>query len=178
MRFAAVLLAVATTALGYTITTPNQSAGWTNQGAQPVAWSRVSTDRQNITIVLSNPDKDLMPTPQVLAALVDGDLGNTTVNPPSAGWPSPGTGYVVSFVAEVTNLNAILAQSPSFEIELSTVVPSSTRTTPVGSQTTGVSGSTPTDDTVSPNNGNGALSRFGVPVGLVALAGVVPALFA
>jgi hypothetical protein len=35
MRFAAVLLAVATTALGYTITTPNQSAGWTNQGAQP-----------------------------------------------------------------------------------------------------------------------------------------------
>lgn len=69
-----------------------------------------------------------MPTPQVLAALVEGSLGNTTVNPPSAGWPSPGTGYVLNFVAEVTNLNAILAQSPPFEIELSTVVPTSTRT--------------------------------------------------
>jgi hypothetical protein len=69
-----------------------------------------------------------MPTPQVLAALVDGSLGNTTVNPPSAGWPSPGTGYILNFVTEVTNLNAILAQSPPFEIELSTVVPTSTRT--------------------------------------------------
>lgn len=69
-----------------------------------------------------------MPSDQVLAALVEGSLGNTTVNPPSAGWPSPGTGYVVNFVSEVTNLNQILAQSPPFEIELSTIVPSNTRT--------------------------------------------------
>jgi hypothetical protein len=178
MRFAAVLLAVATTALGYTITTPNQSAGWTNQGAQPVAWSRVASDRENITIVLTNSNAALMPTPQVLAALVDGSLGSTTVNPPSAGWPSPGTDYVLNFVSEVTNLNAILAQSPPFEIELSTVVPTNTRTgTTTNPSNTGASGSTPTDNTVPSNNGNGALSRFGAPVALVAAA-LVPALFA
>ena len=138
-----------------------------------------------------------MPTPQVLAALVDGSLGSTTVNPPSAGWPSPGTGYVLNFVSEVTNLNAILAQSPPFEIELSTVVPTNTRTcvahfsfrcksqpdfpfssgTTTNPSNTGASGSTPTDNTVPSNNGNGALSRFGAPVALVAAA-LVPALLA
>ena len=69
-----------------------------------------------------------MPSDQVLAALVDGGLGNTTLNPPSAGWPSPGPNYRLNIVANVTNLNEILAQSPPFEIELSTVVPSNTRT--------------------------------------------------
>ncbi|KAJ2916418.1 hypothetical protein MD484_g4015, partial [Candolleomyces efflorescens] len=176
MRFAAVVLACASTVLGYTVTSPNQSQGWTNQGAQRLTWTRVATDRENFTVVLTNPSTALMPAPQVLAALVDGSLGNTTLNPPSAGWPSPGTGYVLNIVAEATNLNSILAQSPPFEIELSTVVPSSTRTTASGStQTTLPNGAQATDDTVP--NKNGAMS-IAAPAALAALAGLVPALFA
>ncbi|KAJ2931708.1 hypothetical protein H1R20_g5529, partial [Candolleomyces eurysporus] len=176
MRFAAVVLACASTVLGYTLLSPNESEGWTNQGPQRMTWTRVATDRENFTVVLTNPNTALMPAPQVLAALVDGSLGNTTLNPPSAGWPSPGTGYVLRMVAEATNINSILAQSPSFEIELSTVIPSSTRTQGGSSQTgTLPNGAQPTDDTV--NNNSGAMS-MAAPVALAALAGLVPALFA
>ena len=58
-----------------------------------------------------------MPTDQVLAALVNGDLGSVAVLPPSAGWPSPGRNYRLNIVDSATNLSSILAQSPSFAIE-------------------------------------------------------------
>ncbi|KAF5333630.1 hypothetical protein D9611_002567 [Ephemerocybe angulata] len=176
MRFTAVVLACASTVLGYTILSPNQSQGWTNQGPQRATWQRVATDRENITIVLTNTNRSLMPTDQVLSALVDGNLGNMTLNPPSAGWPSPGPGYVLNFASEATNLNQILAQSPPFEIELSTVVPTNTKTT-AGNPTSASTSDkdAPTDNTIPKNGG---LSNFGVPVALAVLAGLVPAILA
>ena len=55
------------------------------------------------------------PTSQVLAALVDGSLGTTNVNPPSGGWKT-GKGFQVNLVKDAEDLNTILAQSPQFEI--------------------------------------------------------------
>ena len=53
--------------------------------------------------------------PQILAALVDGTLGKTSLNPPSGGWPT-GTNFRVNLVQDDRNINAILAQSPEFTI--------------------------------------------------------------
>lgn len=64
----------------------------------------------------------------MLAALVDGTLGNTTVNPPSGGWPTPGGGYRVNLVQDANDLNTILAQSPEFNITQPTSKSSSTTT--------------------------------------------------
>ncbi|EDR12329.1 GPI-anchored small secreted protein [Laccaria bicolor S238N-H82] len=122
------LLSAAASTLAYSVTSPNGSQGWTNQGAQPLAWQRVNTDRLNFTAVLTNQNRQLLPTDQVLAALVDGTLGNTTVNPPSGGWPTPGGGYRVNLVQDANDLNTILAQSPEFNITQPTSKSSSTAT--------------------------------------------------
>jgi len=53
--------------------------------------------------------------PQILAALVDGTLGKTSLNPPSGGWPT-GANFRVNLVQDDSNLSAILAQSPEFTI--------------------------------------------------------------
>jgi hypothetical protein len=66
-----------------------------------------------------------MPFDQVLAALVDGNLGNTTLNPPSAGWPAPGPNYRLNIIDSTTN-ETVLASSPAFDIEHTTVSRSST----------------------------------------------------
>lgn len=60
---------------------------------------------------------------QVLAALVDGDLGTIIANPPSGGWPV-GSGFRVNLVQDPQSLTTILAQSAEFNI--STVNGSST----------------------------------------------------
>ncbi|KIK04653.1 hypothetical protein K443DRAFT_675671 [Laccaria amethystina LaAM-08-1] len=122
------LLSVAASALAYSVTSPNGSQGWTNQGAQFLSWTRVNTDRLNFTAVLTNQNRALLPTDQVLAALVDGTLPNTTVNPPSGGWPTPGGGYRVNLVQDATDLNTILAQSPEFNITQPNSTSSSTAT--------------------------------------------------
>jgi hypothetical protein len=50
----------------------------------------------------------------MLAALVDGTLLNTTVNPPGEGWPT-GKGFQVNLLASDSN-STILAQSNQFTI--------------------------------------------------------------
>ncbi|EMD40904.1 hypothetical protein CERSUDRAFT_91657 [Gelatoporia subvermispora B] len=115
MRSFAVALALAASAYAYTVTSPTNSTGWTTSGPNVVSWTKVSTDPQNFTIVLSN-QASFPPTTQVLDALVDGSLGNTTVNPPSGGWKA-GSGYQVNLVQDAQNLNAILAQSNQFTIK-------------------------------------------------------------
>ena len=65
-------------------------------------------------------------TPQVLAALVDGTLERTSLNPPSGGWPT-GSHFRVNFVQDPNNLNTIYAQSGEFNISSSTST-STTRT--------------------------------------------------
>ncbi|KIM46359.1 hypothetical protein M413DRAFT_64832 [Hebeloma cylindrosporum] len=114
MRAVALVLALISSAFAYTVLTPNGSQGWTNQGGQPLTWQRVDTDRLNFTVLLTN-QKVTGFEPQILAALVDGSLGNTSLNAPSGGWPT-GTNFRVNLVQDDRNLNTILAQSPEFSI--------------------------------------------------------------
>jgi len=58
-----------------------------------------------------------MPFDQILLALTNGDLGNTTLQPPSAGWPTPGSDYRLLIVDSVTNQTGVLARSQAFDIE-------------------------------------------------------------
>lgn len=67
----------------------------------------------------------------MLAALVDGSLGNTTVNPPSGGWKT-GQGFQVNFVQDTEHTNTILAQSGKFDIKAATSSVSSTATAGTG----------------------------------------------
>ena len=54
MRSAFALLAFAASALAYTVTEPDAATGWTTSGPNVVAWTKVSTDAANFTIVLDN----------------------------------------------------------------------------------------------------------------------------
>jgi cobalamin biosynthesis Mg chelatase CobN len=115
MRTTAVLIACATSALAYSVTVPNASQGWTNSGSQTVSWQKVSTDRDNFTIVLTNQDRSVLSLDQTLASLVDGNLGTQQVNPPGGGWIVGGT-YRVNLVQDSQSLNSILAQSQEFNV--------------------------------------------------------------
>ncbi|KIK67932.1 hypothetical protein GYMLUDRAFT_68943 [Collybiopsis luxurians FD-317 M1] len=142
MRSAAALcLAFAASACAYTVISPNSAQGWVNSGAQPLTWQRVDTDPLNFTAVLVNVNDSS--ESQVLAAQVDGTLGNTTLNPPSGGWPSPGGGYRVNLVVNTTQLNSILAQSPIFNITESNTTSSSTSSTPAATAGTATVPTTP-----------------------------------
>ncbi|CDO68142.1 hypothetical protein BN946_scf185003.g14 [Trametes cinnabarina] len=135
MRAVAVLLALASSAFAFTVTEPTNSTGWTTSGPNVVAWTSVSTDRANFTIVLDN--QSVSPeSSQVLAALVDAKLGKVTVNPPSGGWKA-GTGFRVNLVQDAENLSAILAQSDIFTISSSTSSTFSSSTSGLASGTTG-----------------------------------------
>jgi hypothetical protein len=54
-------------------------------------------------------------TAQVLAALVDGTLGKSNMNPPSGGWPT-GAHFRVNLVKDTNSLSSIYAQSVEFSI--------------------------------------------------------------
>ncbi|OSC99009.1 hypothetical protein PYCCODRAFT_1480250 [Trametes coccinea BRFM310] len=192
MRAVAVLLALASSAFAFTVTEPTNSTGWTTSGPNVVAWTAVSTDRANFTIVLDN--QSVFPeTKQVLAALVDTSLGKITVNPPSGGWKA-GSGFRVNLVQDAENLNSLLAQSDMFTISSSTsstfssatsgsvsasagsgtlTVPASSGTGSSGSSVS--SGSTdstgalnPTSSDTSTTPTNGAATSMGKQAGLFA----------
>jgi len=61
-NFAALFLVFSASALAYQITSPSGTKGWTNSGAQPLAWQRVDTDPLNFTAVLTNEVKQAVPT--------------------------------------------------------------------------------------------------------------------
>ncbi|KAF8897731.1 hypothetical protein BD779DRAFT_398444 [Infundibulicybe gibba] len=198
--FTAVFLSFAASTWAYQVLTPNQSSGWTNSGPQPLTWERVNTDRDNFTVVLTNMDRAAMPNgDQVLAAQVVGSTLKTTLNPPSAGWPTGG-GFRVNLVASPTELSTILAQSPQFNITPptgssslvyillnnhfltpydSSVRPSSTiantganaNTGSSNTNTASNSGTTDTTDGTAPPTGAGFAN--GVQVGLVSVATLV-----
>ncbi|KAL4265040.1 hypothetical protein AB1N83_000296 [Pleurotus pulmonarius] len=101
---------------------------------QLATWTRVDTDPLNFTAVLTNEDRSVMPqNNQILAALVDGTLGQIRLNPPNGGWPT-GKAFRLNFCRDSQSLEAILAQSNQFDIGQTTSVPLSTprsTTTPV-----------------------------------------------
>ncbi len=136
-------LALATFSLAYQVTSPGNSQGWTTEGSQLATWTRVDTDPLNFTAVLTNEvrsleiifptlvltvakDRSVMPqNNQILAALVDGTLGQIRLNPPNGGWPT-GKAFRLNFCRDSQSLEAILAQSNQFDIGQTTSVPLST----------------------------------------------------
>ncbi|KAH9071572.1 Ser-Thr-rich glycosyl-phosphatidyl-inositol-anchored membrane family-domain-containing protein [Lactarius deliciosus] len=157
MQFFFTLLSFVALASAYQVTSPGGSSGWTIAGPNVVTWQRVSTDPLNFTIVLSNQAR----TPsyqQVLAALIDGNLGKFTVSPPSTGFPT-GTGFQVNLVKDSENLSTIYAQSQQFAIVQATTTTSSslTATTPF---TTRVATNTDTNTDLNPT---GSLTNTTAP---------------
>jgi len=188
MRAFAAVLAFAASALAYSVSEPNNATGWSTEGQNTVTWTKVSTDRSNFTIVLSN-QASYPPYQQVLAALVNGDDGTTQVNPPSTGWPQ-GTGFQVNIVEDAQHLNSILAQSEQFSIlppKSSSASASTTgltisntlSTRPTASATSPSNGNlnpTTSDTSTSPTGTNAASPAMGVQAaffGVVALVGAV-----
>ncbi|KAL1707590.1 hypothetical protein EV121DRAFT_277960 [Schizophyllum commune] len=156
MYAATILLALAAAVSAITITEPNSSQGWTNNGGQTVKWQAVDTDPSSFTILLTNTDRSVMPdNNQMLAAEVDSSLGETTVNAPSGGWPTGGS-FRVNFVKNTTELNTILAQSDEFDIkeDTSSSSSSSSSASSTGSKTAATSAGTATvPPTASEHNG-------------------------
>ncbi|KAF8076591.1 GPI-anchored small secreted protein [Lyophyllum atratum] len=178
MRFSAALcLSFVAAALAYQITEPSTAKGWSDTGAQTIAWTRNSNDPSNFTVVLDNGSGN-----QVLAAQVDGNLNTITVNPPSGGWPTAGS-FRVIFAQDPENLSTVLAQSSDFDIKAPTTsgtthtstVPTIGTTANVPSKTAVIPATTtaiaPSSTTgVGDNNGpeqNAAISTFSVPSSLV-----------
>jgi len=174
MRAVFALLAFASCALAYQVLTPNKSQGWTNSGAQTATWQKVNTDKQNFTVVLDNQNITGF-SPQVLAALVDGDSGKTSLNPANGGWPT-GSGFRLNFVQDEDSLSTIYAQSEQFDIKESTSTSSKSSSTPTkasnsATAATSSDNSTPTDvQNVPPNSGSAANS---VHTGVLALFAVM-----
>ncbi|KAJ4001838.1 GPI-anchored small secreted protein [Lentinula boryana] len=191
MRSAAALtLAFAASAFAYSVTFPTDTEGWTNSGAQVLSWSRVDTDPLNFTAVLVNNDASILSDPQILAAQVDGTLGNTTLNPPSGGWPAPDGGFRVNLVQNTTELNSILAQSLTFNITAANTTSSSASSsgtvaasgTTAGVTTTGAA-ATSTDSsaassTSSTSFSNGAVTFGSAQTGVFGVLALVGALLA
>ncbi|KAF7352617.1 hypothetical protein MVEN_01227300 [Mycena venus] len=154
----AIVAAFVASVSAITITSPNPSQGWTNDGGQLIKWESVSTDPKNFTIILVNDDTTTTPVPQQLAALVNTADGQTTVNPPSEGWPAPGTKYRVKFVQDAEHLNTQLVESDEFAIKAAPV-PSGSSTTPV--QT--LPPSTPTNTPANTDTGASASDSGAAP---------------
>ncbi|KAF9076861.1 hypothetical protein BDP27DRAFT_1312712 [Rhodocollybia butyracea] len=122
----ALCLAYVASGYAYSVSSPNAAQGWTNSGPQLLVWTRVDTDPLNFTAVLVNDGSTI--SPQILAAQVDGTLGNTTLNPPSGGWPAVGGAYRVNLIANTTD-SQILAQSNEFNITQANTTSSSSSST-------------------------------------------------
>jgi hypothetical protein len=172
--FTAVIVSFAAAAAAYRVTTPNGVQGWTTSGAQPLAWDRVSTDPLNFTAVLVN--EGITPTySQILAALVDGNLGQTALNPPSNGWPVGG-GFQVNLVQDEQSLNTILAQSPTFNITPPTSSTSGSYSPAAATYTYAAPQPTSTDISSDPVPENSAQHAMGFPAGMLSLAAGLAAL--
>jgi len=178
MRTVFAVLSLAASAFAFQVTQPNGSQGWTlNSNSNKVAWTSVSTDRANFTIVLVNQNT----TPafqQVLDALVDTNLSSIFVNLPNT--VTAGKNYQVNLVQDADDLNTILAQSPQFTVASasSSTASGASVTAPTVSSPTGNSGSVsqsapaPDQSTSALNptsNANGAVGRA-VGGGVIALS--------
>jgi hypothetical protein len=185
MRSALLVISFVASALGYTVTTPSQTQGWTNSGAQTLTWTRVDTDPTNFTALLTNQDRSVMPNNnQVLAALVDGTKLTIALNPPSGGW-IVGAGFQVNLVQDQTDTNTIYAQSTQFNITASSSSASSTTTgvttptsgnavTPITTSSTSTGTGTSTgalNPTTTPNAALSVMDANPVFVGAMALLG-------
>ncbi|KAF9052525.1 hypothetical protein BDZ89DRAFT_1153890 [Hymenopellis radicata] len=102
---AAVLLALAASAMAYSISSPNDTNGWSCKGPNKVKWDRVSTDPKK--------NRDILSKPVMVARRVNGADRTATINSPGGGWRE-GSGYRINFEDKT---DSILAQSMTFDIK-------------------------------------------------------------
>ncbi|KAJ7094579.1 GPI-anchored small secreted protein [Mycena belliarum] len=149
------------------VTSPGGTKGWTNDGSQSIAWQSVSTDPSNFTIVLTNPNRALMPNDnQILKALVSTNAGSTTVDPPAMGWPAVGGSYRVNLCKSSEDLNSILAQSMEFNITAAAVKSGASSATAATTATSPTDSGTASGDAPAPSKSNAAF-QIGAPTGFV-----------
>ncbi|KZS97617.1 hypothetical protein SISNIDRAFT_481526 [Sistotremastrum niveocremeum HHB9708] len=129
-----VVAAAALSAVAYQVTSPTAQTIWFSHSPNVVSWVRVVTDPQNFSMILVNQDPHILPSGlQGLIGFVDGVDNTSYVVPvPSNGFPV-GTGFQVNLIANASDTNFILAQSPMFNITAGTGP--STSTTGTGSVT-------------------------------------------
>ncbi|KAJ2931699.1 hypothetical protein H1R20_g5522, partial [Candolleomyces eurysporus] len=196
-----VFLSLLSAAFAFQVTRPSLTQGWTNNGPQTVSWDRVSTDATNFTILLTNTNRQLLPSDVVLASVADAVAASSVmVPPPSGGWPAAGGSYRVNLVKSATELTTIYAQSTEFNITAGPATASSPSTgtstarTGTNTATTGTTGTgaanaaggsssgtsdnaATTSDVSSPsvfnNNNNNGASAMSFSAGLFAAAGAL-----
>ncbi|KAF9028459.1 hypothetical protein BDZ89DRAFT_951334 [Hymenopellis radicata] len=112
---AAVLLALAASAMAYRMTSPNDKRGWSCKGPNTMKWERVSSDAKSFDVMLTNQDPDVMDEPMVVARGVKGADRTATVKAPKEGWPE-GEGFRLNMVRDEERQSHIYAQSMPFEI--------------------------------------------------------------
>jgi len=179
-------------ALALSVTQPTTGDIWSLSGSHTVAWTVVSSDPTNFTIVLVN--EQVNPTyTQELKALVPSSDTNTTVDPPATGWPT-GKGFQINLVADANDLNAILAQSQQFTFGTSssssssgsssktssTLVVTSTSglNTPTGTSNGFNSGSSVTSTSTTPATSNNAVGGINIQTGFIAAVALLGAALA
>ncbi|KAK7060463.1 hypothetical protein VNI00_001228 [Paramarasmius palmivorus] len=109
-----ILLAAST--LAYKVTYPAKGDLWSGFAGQTLQWDKVSTDQDTFAIFLTSTNREDLPRNNVLLkAIVDGNTGRATIDPPNGGWPS-GKIFRVNLCKNENSPESILAQSPEFEI--------------------------------------------------------------
>ncbi|KAF8741815.1 PGAP1-like protein, partial [Rhizoctonia solani] len=183
------LLSLIASAAAYQVTYPGAADKWyAGTVTNKFDWTRVNTDADSFTLVLTNEDRSLLPVNnQQLIATVPGSAGSIDVPAPSGGFPV-GKGFRVNMVKSPTELTTILAQSPEFEIVAGTGTSSTSvtatsvtsRSTVIISPTTGTTTPTSTSGDLNPTNSpasnNGAMSIV-ARASPVVIAGALAAAF-
>jgi len=192
LSFASVL-ALALSAAALQVTTPSNSSGWVSSGTNTLAWNRVDTDPTNFTVILTNTDRTVLPTNNLLLdSFVDATSANSiSIPPPSGGLPVGGT-FRVNLIKDQNDISSIYAQSDEFTITSGGSVSTSSSSsgtisatgttvslsnTATGSPTsTGTGSASGTDSGINPttsaNSGASNRAQYGM-LGLSLVAGVM-----
>ncbi|KAF8761166.1 Ser-Thr-rich glycosyl-phosphatidyl-inositol-anchored membrane family [Rhizoctonia solani] len=166
------LLSLIASAAAYQVTYPGAADKWyAGTVTNKFDWTRVNTDADSFTLVLTNEDRSLLPVNnQQLIATVPGSVRSIDVPAPSGGFPV-GKGFRVNMVKSPTELTTILAQSPDSVTSRSTVIISPTTGTTTPTSTSG-----DLNPTNSPASNNGAMSIV-ARASPVVIAGALAAAF-
>ncbi|KLO12629.1 hypothetical protein SCHPADRAFT_915583 [Schizopora paradoxa] len=134
-------LALATSALGITITSPSPSQFWVQNTSNVISWSFNNGDPNPIDITVSNPNSSALQGNFSIAQFVRLDNGSFTVTNVTL---KVASGYVINFVNS-SNENQIFASSQAFDVDAPGTPPatssaassSSTATSPANSSASG-----------------------------------------
>ncbi|KAG2151161.1 uncharacterized protein EDB93DRAFT_1139496 [Suillus bovinus] len=158
----AALLSVVSAQL--TVTSPGTNDWWVASSTNTLAWTCSTSPYLNFTILLANPNSQILPAPLAIIAVQENFDCSKTITQQQSAQPA-GTGYVVQ-LANTLNSTDVYAQSQPFEIKaLGSSYP--TTTTSAGSTSTGTaSGSAGAAESTKTG---GAFAEY-VPVGMSMVA--------